>query len=139
MKLTLHVNARNWQEHADSKSPAGGIDNNWPALPLRAAARLRRLPSATALHAPNAVRPLDETIGSGSRRIPENLGMVGGIDPDQAARDHGSALAATIVMVRGDRGSSAKDAERRGNCNQQESPVPRHGSLPDCMSWRSGR
>ena len=26
------------QEHPESESPAGGIDNNWPALPLCAAA-----------------------------------------------------------------------------------------------------
>jgi hypothetical protein len=38
MRLTLHVSTRNWQEHPESESPAGGIDNNWPALPLCAAA-----------------------------------------------------------------------------------------------------
>src|SRR6516165_9799287 len=88
----------------------------------------RSIPAAVALHAPNAIRPLDKAIGLGGSRVAENLGVVNRIDPDQAARDHIPAFPATVVVFpRGCGGT--ENAERSGDCNHDESLVSPHGNL----------
>src|SRR5215471_6649244 len=84
-----------------------------------------RSPAATGHHAPNAIRPLDETRGSGSRRTAENLGVVDRIDPVQAAREHVGAVVATTAAVRRDRRTDAKNAERNGDSTRDKSYLVR--------------
>src|SRR6516225_4308584 len=88
-----------------------------------------RSPAAVALHAPNAIQPLDKAIGLRDSRVAEDIGVVSRIDPDQAARDdiRARAFLAAVVVRRGCR-DSTENAERGGDSNHDESLVSSHGN-----------
>lgn len=48
---------------------------------------------------PNAIRRSDEAIRRRNGRIAENMGMIGGVDPVQAARHDRSAWMVTRIHV----------------------------------------
>ena len=115
------------QQRAKAKDARAGL-LAWP-----------RSPMAIALHAPNAVRSQDKPIGLGGSRVAENLGVVDRIDPDQAARDHIPALAASVVAVGRRCWCGTENAEHSGDCNHDQNLVSSHGILlpvvADYLIW----
>jgi len=88
-----------------------------------------RLAAPICSHVPNAIWRLDETIFTGDGGIAKNIGMVGRINPDQAAGYHVPAVIAAALFGC-DRGSGPEHAERSGEGKRDERSVSNHDDFP---------
>jgi hypothetical protein len=83
----------------------------------------------TASHVPSVVWRLDETIGFGDGRIPENMGVISRIDAVQAARHHKPTSVVPIILPRQCRGRRAED----DGCREGNPGFDQHFVSPVCL------